>query len=116
MVSIRDGMSTKRELLHNEYNSPGVYTERVYIRFGPGLYNINVQLATSHGLLYHDTFQVGYNVHFMDGFSALLWLPLVLSALAIFLCGAKRPDWSDEDFDDGRVDGHLGILGRTVSS
>lgn len=116
IISIRDGSSSKRQLFRAEYNAPGVYTERVYIRFGPGFYNINVQMRTSHGIFYHDSFQVGYNVHFMDGFGVLLWLPLVLSAIAILLCGAKKPDWSDESFDDGRGDNNLGILGRAISN
>jgi len=116
-VEFRDGTSSKRSLGRNVYNSTGVYTERLYIPYGPGYYSISAVLKTTHGLMYEDTFHIGYNVHFMDGFGMLLWLPLVLAAIPIIFCGRKKLNWDDEDFDDGaRGDRGLGILGRSFSS
>ena len=66
---------------------------------------------TSHGLLYEDVFHIGYNVHFLNGFGVLLWLPLIITALTILVCGAKRTNWDEEE--EGERDGdNLGILGR----
>jgi hypothetical protein len=97
------------------YNSTGVYTERLYIPYGPGYYSISAVLKTTNGIMYEDTFHLGYNVHFMDGFGLLLWLPLVLAAIPIVFCGRKKLNWDDEDFDDGaRGDRGLGILGRAL--
>lgn len=88
------------------------YTDRFYIRYGPGYYSLSVVMITSHEIIYEDTFSIGHNVRFLDGFGILLWLPLLLSAVGIILCGAKKARWDDEEFDGGR-DGHrFGILGR----
>jgi len=116
LVEIRDGPSWKRVLWRNEYAEPGVYTDRVYIRYGPGYYTLSVVMQTSHGILYEDRFSIGYNVRFLDGFGILLWLPLLLASVGILLCGAKKANWDDEDFDDGVRDGNsrLGILGRAL--
>jgi len=114
VVEIRDGSSWKRLLWRQEYTEPGVYTDRVYVRYGPGYYTLFVTMRTSHGLIYEDTFSIGYNVKFLDGFGTLLWLPLLVASAAILLCGAKKTNWDDEEFDGGR-DGHsMGILGRAL--
>ena len=125
VVEVRDGPSWKRALWRNTYNTTGVYSERVYIRYGPGYYTLYVTMQTSHGLMYEDTFSIGYNIHYLDGLDVFLWLPLLIAAIFIFLFGAsKRPNWNSrhdidehddndiEHYDNGR-DGHsLGILGR----
>lgn len=104
MVEIRDGTSSKRVLSRKLYNETGIYRESVYIQYGPGYYSLSVLMFTSHGLIYEDSFNIGYNVHFMDGFGMLLLLPLLISSTAIFICGAsatnKKPSWQlDEDED-----------------
>lgn len=114
-VEVRDGTSHKRPLLQKEYHETGVYTERVFVRFGPGYYTLSVILKTTHGIIYEDNFQLGYNVHFMDGFGLLLLLPLLFASAAILLCGVKKTDWEDDDFDGGR-DGHGGVLKSTLPS
>jgi hypothetical protein len=115
-VEIRDGPSSKRALFRAKYEEPGVYTDRFYVRYGPGFYTFHVVMLTSHGLLYEDTFHVGYNVRFMDGFGTLLWLPLLLAAVPILLFGSRKSNWQDEETDGDR-DGHaLGILGRSLPS
>ena len=126
LVEVRDGPSWKRALWRNSYNATGVYTERVYVRYGPGYYTLYVTMQTSHGIIYEDTFSIGYNIHFLDGLDVYLWLPLLIAAIIIFVLGAsKRPNWNSihdideqqdnhvtEYYDNGR-DGHsLGILGR----
>jgi hypothetical protein len=123
IVEVRDGPSWRRVLWRNEYQQPGVYAERLYIRFGPGHYTLYVSMQTSHGIIYEDTFTVAYNVHFLDGLGAWLWLPLVLSALAIFVMGASRQrHWSRVDgaddegaeyVDNGREGHVMGRLGRS---
>ena len=113
-VEIRDGTSAKRVIWRKRYQEPGVYTERIYIRFGPGYYSLSVVLHTTHGLVYEDIFQVRYNINFLDGFGVLLWLPLLLASTAILFCGAKKTNWDDEGYDGGRDGSSLGILGRAL--
>jgi hypothetical protein len=113
-VEIRDGASPKRALLKTEYNKPGVYTERVYVRFGPGFYSLSVVLTTTHGLVYEDIFHIGYNVHFMSGFGMLLWLPLVVAAATIVFCGVKRDSYDDDGEMNGDRSSSMGILGRVL--
>ena len=115
-VDIRDGTSGSRVLLRKEYNDVGVFTERVYIPYGPGYYTLSVLLKTSHGLVYEDVFHLGYNVNYMDGFGILLWLPLLLATVCIFLCGVEKTGhWDDDDFDStgtqDRRSSQQGILG-----
>ena len=45
-----------------------------------------------------------------------LALPLVLASAAVFLCGSKKTNWEDEDFDDDTRNGGSGqgILGRAL--
>lgn len=121
VVEIRDGPSWRRALWRNEYTEPGVYTDRVYIRYGPGYYTLSVVMLTSHGIIYEDQFSIGYNVKFLDGFGILLWLPLLVASAGILLCGTRRTaDWEDEEFDAGGGGGvggrnhRLGILGRAL--
>jgi len=106
-VSIRDGTSSKRLLFFKEYNVTGTYTERIYINHGPGYYSLKVSLKTTHGLTYEDVFHIGYNVHFLDGFGLLLWLPLLVAGIPMLLCSRKK-NWEDDDFDGE------GILGREL--
>ena len=117
LVEVRDGTSSKRVVFRQQYSETGVYSEKVYIRYGPGWYSLSVVLLTTHGLMYEDSsFTVRYNVNFMNGFDILLWLPLVLASVAILLCGAKKANWDDEEFDGGRDGQGLGILGRALPS
>jgi len=114
-VEFRDGTSAKRAMFRKVYTEPGVYTERFYISYGPGYYTITVLLRTSHGLIYEDSFHLGYNVHYMDGFGLLLWLPLLLSAIVILTCSKRKADWDDEEYDvaaRGRGNSQ-GILGAS---
>ncbi|GAX12605.1 hypothetical protein FisN_13Lh065 [Fistulifera solaris] len=114
-VEIRDGTSSKRALWRGEYNQSGVYTERVYIRYGPGFYSLSVVLRTSHGLVYEDNFPVRYNIHFMEGLGILLWLPLLLASAAILFCGSRKGSLEDDDLTEIRGStGSLGILGRAL--
>jgi hypothetical protein len=131
IVEVRDGPSWRRVLWRNEYQQPGVYSERLYIRFGPGHYTLYVSMHTSHGIIYEDTFTVAYNTHFLDGLGVWLWLPLVLSALAIFVMGSalaifvmgasREKHWNRMDVADGDTEyadngreGHtMGRLGRS---
>ena len=114
-VELRDGTSSKRVLMRRTYTEPGVYTERLYIKYGPGYYSISVLLRTSHGLLYEDVFHLGYNVHYLDGIGTLVWLPLLLAAIPIVLFSRRKAHWDDEDFDnDLRSKRGQGILGATA--
>lgn len=107
-VDIRAGMSAKRTIMTYTYNATGAYTERVQVPFGPGYYSISVRLRTTHGLVYEDTFHVGFNVNYMSGLWTLVCLPLVI-ATALVLMKVRKPNW-EEDEDYG---GRAGILGRT---
>jgi hypothetical protein len=116
-VEIRDGTSVKRVFLRKTYQEAGVYTERIYINFGPGYYTLSVLLRTTHGIFYEDTFHLGYNVHYMQGFSFLLWLPLFLAVIPILLFTKQKASWDDEDYEADNERGRgLGILGRASSS
>jgi hypothetical protein len=112
-VEIRDGTSSKRAILRKTYNQVGVYTERLYISFGPGYYTITVLLRTTHGLMYEDSFHLGYNVHYMDGFGLLLFLPLILAATLILLCSRQKAAWDDEEYDEVARGKNQGILGSS---
>jgi len=107
-VDVKTG--TSKVVLRKTFDSPGIYTERMYIPSGPGYYEMSVILKTSHGLTYEDAFHLGYNVNYMDGFSILLWLPLTIATICVFLMGAnKAPSWEDDDFSSSN--GKEGILG-----
>ena len=85
LVDIRAGMSVKRTVFTHTYNSPGVYTERIQIPFGPGYYAFSVKLRTTHGIVYEDTFHIGWNVNYLGGLYLIVCLPLVLAAIPILL-------------------------------
>jgi hypothetical protein len=112
-VEIRDGTSAKRAMYRKTFTEVGVFTERLYISYGPGYYTISVLLRTSHGLLYEDTFHLGYNVHYMDGFGLLLWLPLFLAAIFIMSCSKRKASWDDDEYDEAARGKSTGILGTT---
>jgi len=101
--------ATSLSVFRKNIESPGIYTERVYIPYGPGYYQLSVILKTSHGLIYEDVFHIGYNVNYMSGFSILLWLPLTIATICVFLMGAKKQNqnWDDDDFQSSGQ----GILG-----
>jgi hypothetical protein len=110
-IEIRDGTSSARSLFRKTYNSTGVYSENLYISYGPGFYTITILLRTSHGLIYEDIFHLGYNVHYMDGFGILLWLPLMLSAIVILAWSRPKPSWDDDEYDENARGPNQGILG-----
>jgi len=108
LVEIRNGKSSSRVLFRKTYTQTGVYTERLYIPYGPGYYVLTAVLKSTHSLVYEDSFHLGYNVQYMDGFAILLWLPLVLASVCIFFCGSRKVQWDDDEFDGGNRDGILG--------
>jgi hypothetical protein len=110
-IEIRDGTSSKRSIFRKTYNSTGVFSENLYISYGPGFYTITILLRTSHGLVYEDSFHVGYNVHYMDGFGILLWLPLMLAAFVILVWSRPKPSWDDDEYDENARGPNQGILG-----
>ncbi len=108
-VEVRTG--TSRPIFRKTYNEVGVFTERMYIPYGPGYYQITAMLKTTHGIIHEDTFHLGYNVNYMKGFGLMLWLPLLISSICIFLCGTSKTHWDDEDYDGDERNGRQGILG-----
>ena len=107
-VEVRAGMSAKRTIFYRSYNTTGVYTERVQIPFGPGYFSLTVLLRTTHGIVYEDTFHIGFNVDYMGGLWLIVFLPLVLASIPIFMF-RRKPNWEeDEDYGGSRN----GILGR----
>ena len=107
IVQVKTG--TSKLVLHKSFNSTGIYTERLFIPFGPGYYELSVILKTSHGLTYEDAFHIGYNVNYMNGFSMLLWLPLTIATICVFLMGAKKSQsWEDDDYESSSGQGILG--------
>ncbi len=85
-VDVRAGMSAKRTIFSRTYNSTGVYTERIQIPFGPGYYALSVRLRTTHGIVYEDTFHIGFNVNYMG---EILVLSRLIHSLHLH---AKRSD------------------------
>ena len=107
-VEVRAGMSAKRTIFFRSYNTTGIYTERVQIPFGPGYFSLTVMLRTTHGIVYDDTFHIGFNVDYMGGLWLIVFLPLVLASIPIFMF-RRKPNWEeDDDFGTSRT----GILGR----
>lgn len=84
-VDIRAGLSIKRVVFTKEYDKPGVYTEKIQIPYGPGYYSFSVRLRTTHGIVYEDTFHIGWNVNYMGGLWLIVCLPLILAAIPILL-------------------------------
>jgi hypothetical protein len=108
-VEFREGMTTIR--FRKTYSSSGVYTERMYIPSGPGYYSVTVMLKSTHGIVYEDTFHIGYNVNYMEGFGMLLWLPLLVASLCILVLGTRVAHWDEDEFEG---DGQDGILGSPL--
>lgn len=112
-VEVRAGMSAKRTIFLRSYNATGTYTERVQIPYGPGYYSLTVLLRTTHGIVYEDTFHLGFNVDYMGGLWLIVCLPLVLAAIPILMF-RRKPNWEDDDYGNGSNYGsRSGILGRT---
>jgi len=107
-VEVRASMSAKRTIFYRSYTTTGVYTERVQIPFGPGYFSLTVSLRTTHGIVYEDTFHIGFNVDYMGGLWLIVFLPLVLASIPIFMF-RRKPNWEDEDYNGGS---RTGILGR----
>lgn len=108
-VEVRAGMSAKRTIFFRSYNTTGVYTERIQIPYGPGYYSLTVLLRTTHGIVYEDTFHIGFNVDYMGGLWLIVWLPLVLASIPMLMF-KRKPNWEeDEDYGGSRS----GILGRS---
>jgi len=107
-VEVRAGMSVKRVFFSHKYDTPGVYTERIQIPYGPGYYAFSVRLMTTHGIVYEDTFHLGWNVNYMGGLWLIVCLPLILAAIPILMF-KRKPNWEeDEDYGSRGA----GILGR----
>ena len=113
-VEIRDGSASSRVLFRKIFNAAGIYTERLYIPYGPGYYALSVLLKSTHGLVYVDTFHLGYNVHYMDGFGMLLWMPLAIATVCIVFCGTSKSHWDDEEYEADDRNGRQGILGAPL--
>ncbi|CAJ1936648.1 unnamed protein product [Cylindrotheca closterium] len=96
-VDLREGIAKSR--FRKTYNATGVYTEKMYISSGPGYYTISVMLTTTHGITYEDTFHIGYNLSYMEGFGTLLWLPLLIGAATILVMGVRQAQWDDEEYE-----------------
>ena len=115
LVDIRAGISVKRTIYTRTFNATGVYTERIQIPFGPGYYALSVRMVSTHGIVYEDTFHIGWNVNYMGGLWLIVCLPLVLASIPILLF-KRKPNWKeDDDFGGDNVRG-LGILGLTSGS
>lgn len=84
-VEIRAGMSVKRTVFSHTYNKPGVYTEKIQIQYGPGYYAFSVRMRTTHGIVYEDTFHIGWNVNYMQSLWLIVCLPLILASVPILL-------------------------------
>jgi len=110
-VEIRAGMSAKRTVFSKTYNSVGVYTEKVQIQYGPGYYAFSVRLRSTHGIVYEDSFHLGWNVNYMGHMWIIVYLPLLL--LAPLLLSKKTPsDWQDDDYNTDKRGGILGGWSR----
>lgn len=84
-VCIGIGTSQQKLRFTKEYNSTGVFTERITLPEGGKYSTIVVSLTTEHGLYFEETFTVGYNVNFGKGIEWLLALPMVLAAIPLIL-------------------------------
>ena len=84
-VEIRAGMSVKRTVFSHTYNKPGVYTEKIQIQYGPGYYAFSVRMRTTHGIVYEDSFHIGWNVNYMQSLWLIVCLPLILASVPILL-------------------------------
>jgi len=89
-VEIRAGQSAKRAVYWHVYDAPGVYTERIQIPYGPGYYSFAVRLRTTHGIVYEDSFHIGWNVNYMGGLWLIVCLPLILAAIPILMFRVRK--------------------------
>ena len=108
-VDVRAGMSAKRTVFSRTYNEPGVYTEKIQIPYGPGYYAFSVRLRTTHGIVYEDTFHIGWNVNYMGGLWLIVCLPLILASIPILIF-KRKPNWEEDD-DFVESSRGAGILG-----
>lgn len=109
-VEVRAGMSVKRTIFVHSYDEPGIYTERIQIPYGPGYYAFSVRLRTAHGIVYEDTFHLGWNVNYMGGLWLIVCLPLLMAAIPILMF-KRKPNWEEDEDYGGRGSG---ILGRAL--
>ena len=85
-------MSAKRTIFSYAYNNTGIYTERIQIPYGPGYYALSVRLRTTHGIVYEDTFHIGFNVNYMGALWWMVCLPLVFATIPILMF-RRKPNW-----------------------
>ena len=110
-IEIKTG--TSKLVFAKSFRAPGIYTERLYIPFGAGYYEMSVLLKTSHGLTYEDAFHIGYNVNYMNGFNVLMWLPITIATVCVFFMGANKSySWEDDDYERNNGQGILGSYGN----
>jgi hypothetical protein len=92
-VEIRDGPSARRRIFQKTYNRPGIYTDKIYIPYGPGYYTLSVRMKTNHGLVYEDVIHLGYNVNYSIGLTSMLIFPIMVAIIStIFLSQVKKKD------------------------
>ena len=85
----------------NILDSPGIYTEQVFVPFGPGYYTVTARLTTTHGLVYEDVFSLGYNVDFASGLAWIVLVPLIVAAIPLLSIRRKANWQEDDDFSSG---------------
>lgn len=104
IVDMRQGTSTEKMLFRKVYDSPGIYTEKFHVPFGPGYYSVTSRLTTVNGLIHEDTFSFAYNVHYDQGLSWLVLVPLILAAIPL-LSITRKPSWEEDDdfMNNGRI-------------
>ena len=105
-VDLRSGSSTKKLLFRKIYDHPGIYTEQVFVPFGPGYYSIIARLTTTHGLVYEDSFSFGYNVDFASGLAWIVLMPLVVAAIPLLLA-RRKTTYEDDDFSSTGARGRI---------
>ena len=103
LVCIGIGTSQKQLRFAKEYNTTGVFTERITLPEGGKHYTIVVSLTSEHSLYFEETFTVGYNVNFSYGLEWLVALPMILAAIPLILYRRNMT------IDDGS------LLGTTVN-
>lgn len=92
-VEIRDGPSARRKIFQKIYDRPGVYTEKIYIPYGPGYYTLSIRMKTNHGLVYEDVIHLGYNVNYSVGLTTILIFPIIAAIISLVsLSQVKRKD------------------------
>ena len=108
LVDMRYGTSAKKMMFRKTYESPGTYTEQVFVPFGPGYYTVTARLTTTHGLLYEDVFSFGYNVDFATGLAWIVLVPLIVAAIPLLSIRRSKANWQeDDDFGSGGASGRI---------